>query len=336
MPDSLFHAAYTDETVLVTGGAGAIGSNLTKKLLDYGARVVVIDDLSSGFQANLPVHPRLRFLKQDIVERPLVRHLFAAFRPAYVFHLAAHYANLRSIEEPARDLTVNTLALLTLLEAAHTWPVKRFLFASSSCVYHHQAALPLTEESPLAPTTPYAISKATAEAYCLFYHQYYGLDSVILRYFNSYGPGDRPGPYRGVVPNMLATALQGKPLIITGSGAETRDFTFVDDIVRGTLLAGCIPEARGQIFNLASGIETSITSLAQLITDLTGNTAEIDYRPRRNWDVVQRRGASIKKAQQILGYSVETGLKEGLALTYTWTLSQTAKEGTRYENIIYQ
>lgn len=319
MPDFDYRLAYEGEPVVVTGGAGAIGSNLVRTLLNSGARVIVLDDLSAGHLENLQPHPNLRFLRMDITSRSELKRLIHALKPSYLFHLAAHYANLRSVAEPARNLTVNTLAVVDLLECCLSLTLKRFLLASSSCVYDHQAPLPIGEESPKAGSTPYGISKATAEDYCAFYREYYGLPITILRYFNSYGPGDYPGAYRGVIPNMLARSVAGEPIIITGTGQETRDFTYVTDLVDGTLRAGFIHEAAGETLNLASGRETSINELAGKILALSGSTSKISYLPRRSWDQVTRRVASIAKAQKILGYQPRVQLDEGLSLTYSWS-----------------
>jgi nucleoside-diphosphate-sugar epimerase len=316
--DVLSH--YTDKRVLITGGAGCIGSNLTKALLKADPeKIVIIDDLSASFEWNIPKHPKVVFIHGSILDEEKMKRAFS-YKPHYVFHLAAHFANQNSVDHPETDLLVNALGTLKTLEYANLTSVERFVFASSGCsVYGSQAPLPLREDFvSLHLDTPYQINKLVGELYCNYFHDYYKLPVAIARYFNVYGPGEVPGKYRNVIPNFIWWAMHNRPLPITGTGEETRDFTFVDDIVDGTLRMGVVEEAIGEAINLASETETRIIDLANWINEITGNKAGIVFKPRRDWDKAIRRRASIEKARRILGYEPKTNMKIGLRKVYDW------------------
>jgi nucleoside-diphosphate-sugar epimerase len=318
---------YTDKRVLITGGAGCIGSNLAKALLKADPeRIVVIDDLSASFEWNIPKHPKVVFIHGSILDEEKMKRAFS-YKPHYVFHLAAHFANQNSVDHPETDLLVNALGTLKTLEYANLTGVERFVFASSGCsVYGSQAPLPLREDFvSLHLDTPYQINKLVGELYCNYFHDYYKLPVAIARYFNVYGPGEVPGRYRNVIPNFIWWAMHGQPLPITGTGEETRDFTFVDDIVDGTLRMGVVEEAIGEAINLASGTETRIIDLANWINEITGNKAGVVFKPRRDWDKAIRRRASIEKARRILGYEPKTDMKIGLRRVYEWILENKDK-----------
>jgi nucleoside-diphosphate-sugar epimerase len=311
---------YTDKRVLITGGAGCIGSNMTKVLLKADPeRVVVIDDLSASFEWNIPKHPKVVFIHGSILDEEKMKRAFS-YKPHYVFHLAAHFANQNSVDHPETDLLVNALGTLKTLEYANLIGVERFVFASSGCsVYGSQASLPLREDFvSLHLDTPYQINKLVGELYCNYFNDYYGLPVAIARYFNVYGPCEVPGKYRNVIPNFMWWAMHGQPLPITGTGEETRDFTFVEDIVDGTLRMGVIEEAVGEAINLASETETRIIDLANWVNEITGNKAGVLFKPRRDWDKAIRRRASIEKAGRILGYEPKTDMKIGLRKVYDW------------------
>ena len=311
---------YTGKRILITGGAGCIGSNLTKALLKAEPEVIVIiDDLSASFEWNIPKHPKVVFIHGSILDEERMKRAFS-YKPHYVFHLAAHFANQNSVDHPETDLLVNALGTLKTLEYANLAGVERFVFASSGCsVYGSQAPLPLREDFvSLHLDTPYQINKLVGELYCNYFHDYYKLPVAIARYFNVYGPGEVPGKYRNVIPNFMWWAMHNKPLPITGTGEETRDFTFVEDIVDGTLRMGVVEEAVGEAINLASETETRVIDLANWINEITGNKAGIVFRPRRDWDKAVRRRASIEKARKILGYEPKTDMKTGLRKVYEW------------------
>lgn len=311
---------YIGKRVLVTGGAGCIGSNLVQALVKADVeRIIVLDDFSSSSRWNLPTHPEVALINGSILCEENLRKAFSE-KPQYVFHLAAHFANQNSVDHPETDLMVNGLGTLKMLEYSNLTGVEKFVFASSGCsVYGNQAPLPLEEDFvSLHLDTPYQIHKLLGELYCNYFHDYYGLPVAIARYFNVYGPGEVPGRYRNVIPNFIWWALHKKPLPVTGTGEETRDFTFVEDIVEGTLKIGVEPEAVGEAINLASETETKVIDLATWINELTRNKAGIVFRPKRDWDNVARRRASIAKARRTLGYGPNTKINAGLEKTYKW------------------
>lgn len=310
---------YDGKTVLVTGGAGAIGSNLTKALADAGAKVVVLDNLSSGQRWTLPSSPNVLFVEANVVDEVALKRVFFE-RPEIVYHLAAFFANQNSVDHPEHDLEVNGLGSLRLLQYATMAGVDRFVYASSGCsIYGSDAPLPLREEfMSMHLSTPYQITKMLGELYGNFFQNHYGLKVVKPRFFNSYGPGEVPGQYRNVIPNFIFWAMQGRPLPITGSGEETRDFTYVDDIVDGLLRVGQDDRAIGQEFNLASGSETRIIDLANMVNAATGNKTGVDFVSRRKWDTKSRLLASIDRAGDLIGYEPATSFKEGLDLTVQW------------------
>jgi len=313
---------YAGKTILITGGAGCIGSNLVRTLVKANAeKIVVLDDLSSSSRWNLPEYPRVTLVNGSVLSEENLKRAFFE-KPQYVFHLAAHFANQNSVDHPETDLMVNGLGTLRVLQYANLARVEKFVFASSGCsVYGSHAPLPLKEDFvSLHLDTPYQIHKLLGELYCNYFRNYYGLPVAIARYFNVYGPGEAPGKYRNVIPNFMWWALHKRPLPITGTGKETRDFTFVEDIVDGTLRIGMIKEAVGEAINLASETETKVIDLANWINELTGNEAGLVLKPRRDWDQVVKRRASIQKARRILGYEPKTDIKSGLRRTYKWIL----------------
>jgi len=318
---------YTGRRILVTGGAGCIGSNLIRALLKAEPeKIIVIDDLSASFEWNLPKDDRVVFIRGSILNEEKMKRAFS-FKPHYVFHLAAHFANQNSVDHPETDLLVNGLGTLKTLQYAHLVGVERFVFASSGCsVYGSQAPLPLREDYvSLHLDTPYQINKLVGELYCNYFCDYYRLPVAIARYFNVYGPGEVPGKYRNVIPNFMWWAMNKQPLPITGTGEETRDFTFVEDIVDGTLRMGIVKEAVGEAINLASETETRVIDLANWINEMTGNNAGVVFKSRRDWDKVVRRRASIEKARKLLGYEPKTDIKTGLKKTYNWILENKEK-----------
>ena len=308
-----------DKVVLVTGGAGAIGSNLTRALAEGGARVVVFDDLSSAERWNVPSLPNVMFVEGDILDEVKLKRVFFE-RPHMVYHLAAFFANQNSVDHPERDLMVNGMGTLRLLEYSVLTGVERFVYASSGCsIYGSSAPLPLEEDFvSLHLSSPYQITKMLGELYCNFFTNHWGLRVVKPRFFNSYGPGEVPGQYRNVIPNFIYWAMKGQSLPITGTGEETRDFTYVGDIVDGLLRAGVMESAIGQEFNLASGVETRIIDLANMINEATGNKAEIRFVQRRRWDTKSRLLASVDRAQKLIGYRPSTSFEEGLQQTIRW------------------
>ncbi|OGF16955.1 MAG: nucleotide sugar epimerase [Candidatus Eisenbacteria bacterium RBG_16_71_46] len=311
--------SYQGQTALVTGGAGAIGSNLVRRLAELGARVLVLDDLSSAERWNVPSLANVLFVEGDVLDEVKLKRVCFE-RPRIVFHLAAFFANQNSVDHPERDLMVNGMGTLRLMEYSVLTGVDRFVYASSGCsIYGSEAPLPLREEfMSMHLTTPYQITKMLGELYGNFFHHHYGLKVVKTRFFNSYGPGEVPGQYRNVIPNFIYWAMKGQPLPITGSGEETRDFTFVGDIVDGLLRSGHAEAAVGEEFNLASERETRIIDLARMVNEAVGSTAGIHHVERRKWDTKRRLLASVDKARRLVGYEPRTPFDEGLAATVAW------------------
>lgn len=317
LPD--YQEFYRDKTILITGGAGAIGSNLTRAVAGAGAKLVmVLDDLSSAVRWNVPGLANVMFIEGSILDEVELKRVFFE-GPDLVFHLAALFANQNSIDHPETDLLVNGLGTLKLLQYAQLVGVQRFIYASSGCsIYGSNAPLPLTEEfMSLHLSSPYQITKMLGELYSNFFQHHYELAVVKARFFNSYGPGELPGQYRNVIPNFIYWAMRGEPLPITGTGEETRDFTYVGDIVDGLLRAGYFEAAAGQEFNLASGKETRIIDLAEMINIQVGNKAGVSFTERRKWDTKSRLLASVDRARRLIGYEpntpFETGLKDAIA-----------------------
>ncbi len=306
---------FKSKTALVTGGAGAIGSNLSGELVRRGCKTIIIDNLSSGFKSNIP--KGCEFIYGDICDESALKKAFS-HSPDFVFHLAANFANQNSVDNPERDLMVNGMGILKVLKFSKDNNVQKFVFSSSSCVYGAKSS-PLREEDHFDGLgTPYAFTKLLGEHYVNFFNRHFGIKTAIVRYFNSYGPNEYPGKYRNVIPNFIQEALKKNPLVITGTGEETRDFTFVGDIVNGTLLAAEAESANRECFNIGSGKEVKINVLAEKINSVTGNASGIKYIERRNWDHVTRRLASIEKSGKILGYKPKTSLDEGLKITAQW------------------
>lgn len=318
---------YKDKKILITGGAGCIGRSLIYALLKAEAeKIFVVDDLSSSEKWNIPESPHVTFIFGSILDEEILKRAFSE-SPDYVFHLAAHFANQNSLDHPETDLMVNGLGTLKVLQYSHLTQVKTFIFASSGCsVYGSQAPLPLKEDFiSLHLDTPYQITKLVGELYCNFFHSQYRLPVVIGRFFNVYGPGEIPGKYRNVIPNFIYWALHKKALPITGTGEETRDFTFVNDVVEGILRAGAAEEAVGEAINLASETETKIIDLANLINRLLGSNNGTKFVERRNWDRIIKRRASIAKARKILEYNPQTDIKTGIQKTIDWFLENKEK-----------
>lgn len=303
-------------SILITGGAGTIGSRLATILASH-AEVTVLDDLSSGRLRNVP--DKVRFVNGSILEPRSLRQALGDHTDT-VFHLAALFANQNSVEHPEHDLMVNGLGTLRVLETALDAGVDSIVYASSSCVYGAQAGELSELQVPGSLETPYAITKYLGELYADYYTQQaerQGTRIVSVRYFNVYGPGELPGQYRNVIPNFIAAALEGRPLPITGTGDETRDFTFVDDAATGTMLAA-IAGQQGESYNIGTGQQTRIGDLARSIVELSGSTSQIVFQERRGWDSIAERRAALAKSTAHLGYLPRLSLDEGLSPTIEW------------------
>lgn len=310
---------YEGKTILVTGGAGSVGSNLCKELSEYAGNVIILDNLDSAYEWNIPTANNIQFFKGDILDDDMLKRVFNK-KPSYVFHLAAHFANQNSVDNPELDLMVNGMGILKVLQYAQLIGVERFVYSSSGCgVYGLDSKRPFREyDVSISLYTPYQVTKLVGELYTNYFHNLYGLPIVNARFFNVFGPGEVPGRYRNVIPNFMYWSMTKKALPITGDGTETRDWTYVDDIVNGLLDMGIVEEAIGEAINLGSGSETRVIEMANMVNELTGNTEGIVYIPRRDWDAKTRLLSSIEKAEDILGYKPKVSFKEGLKKTYNW------------------
>lgn len=316
---------YEGRTILVTGGAGAIGSNLVialSQLVGASGKIVVLDNLSSIKRKepwNIIPLPNIMFVLGDVRNDGDLKRVFKE-NPSIVFHLAAFFANQNSVDYPETSATVDVIGQIKLMEYSTLSQIERFVYASSGCaIYGSYNQMPLKEDFvSMHLTTPYQINKMTGEMYCNFYFHHYGLKIANCRFFNSYGPGEVPGQYRNVIPNFIYWAMNGLSLPITGTGNETRDFTYVLDLVQGLINAGYYDKAVGENFNLAAGREVRISDLAQIINEATGNTAGVLLKKRRKWDTKPRLLASIEKARSLIDYRPIVDFEEGVMKNIEW------------------
>lgn len=311
---------YEGKVILITGGAGAIGGNLCRNLSILNAKkVIILDDLSSSYEWNIPKAKNINFVKGSILDDEMLKRVFKE-KPDYVFHLAAHFANQNSVDNPEIDLMVNGLGILKVLEYSQLVGVKRFIYSSSGCgVYGLDSRMPFEEhDTSLSLHTPYQVTKLIGELYTNYFYNLYGLPIVNARFFNVFGPGEVPGIYRNVIPNFFFWAMSRKALPITGDGFETRDWTYVDDIIRGLLAMGIKEEAIGEAFNLGSAKEHRVVDLANFVNSLAKNDAGIVFIERRNWDVKCRLLSSIEKSKKLLGYQPKTQFEDGLKNVHKW------------------
>jgi nucleoside-diphosphate-sugar epimerase len=303
---------FQNVPVLVTGGAGFIGSHLVEDLVQRGARVTALDDLSTGDERNLaPVRARIRFVRGDI--RRLEDCREAVRDAVYVFHEAALGSVPRSIEHPAKTIDVNVTGTATVFEACHDAGVRRVVWASSSSVYGDSTTLPKREGEEGRPLSPYALSKVAGEQLAETYFRCFDFPVVGLRYFNVFGPRQSPdGPYAAVVPRFFAAVRAGKPPVIYGDGQQSRDFTYVKDVVDANFhAAGAPPETCGRAYNVAPGQRTTILDLAHHIIALHGAALEPQFLPSRSGDVAHSQ-ADSSRARLDLGFTARWTLKDGL------------------------
>jgi UDP-glucose 4-epimerase len=301
---------------LVTGGAGFIGSNLVDRLIDDGHEVVVIDDLFTGFREN--VHPKADFVEASIADEPAVRDAMVGVD--VVFHQAAHKAVLRSVEHPLVTDLANTHGTLILLKAALDAGVRRVVQASSSSVYGGADVVPTPESTPLYPRSPYAVTKVAGEHYAHVFAELYGLETVRLRYFNVYGPRQRPdSTYAAVIPLFIDALLSGKAPIVHGDGGQSRDFTYISDVVDANLAAATAPgdACSGNAYNVAGGEETTLLELLDVIGNALGVAPEPQFTDTRPGDVRRSRGDGSAAARD-LGFTTKVPLDEGMRATIEW------------------
>lgn len=302
---------------LVTGGAGFLGSWVVEALVQGGHRVRALDDLSTGKIENLDqVKSSIELKVGDI--RDITQLKEAVTGIEYLIHLAAIPSVTQSIEDPLTTNQVNVLGTLNLLQAAREAGVKRLVFASSSSVYGDQPQLPHHEDMPTRPLSPYSLQKLTGETYCSLFSRLYGLETVSLRYFNIYGPRQDPGSvYSGVISRFTAALLGKTPPVIYGDGLQSRDFTFVADAARASLLAALKPAGSGRNINVASGSPCSVIELLAMLKELAGSDLAPVHESPRPGEIRDSRGDG-GKARKLLGYEPKTSLRDGLKQTLDW------------------
>ena len=294
---------------LVTGGAGFIGSNLPRALLAAGAAVTVIDDFSTGRREHLPEAAGLTVVEGDLVTVPDLADRVAAVD--YVFHLAAQVGNVRSLSETGRDAATNVLGTVRLLTACRGTALRKLVYSSSSATFGEARRLPIDEDHPQAPESFYALSKLTAERYATLAAGLWGVPAVSLRYFNVFGLPMEDSEYTGVISIFFNRLRAGEPLVVYGDGAQFRDFVHVRDVVQANLRAA-LHGAPGGVYNIGTGVTTSVRQLAEAMQEVTGRGGEILYRPARAGEV-RESVAEIAKARRELGYAPGFGLRRGLA-----------------------
>ncbi|HYR95540.1 MAG TPA: SDR family oxidoreductase [Candidatus Binatus sp.] len=307
---------------LVTGGAGFIGSNIAEALVRRGDRVRILDDFSTGRRENLSPLSGVEVVEGDLRDPDAVRRAVAGVDG--VFHEAALRSVPRSVDDPLSSNEVNVTGTLVLLLACREARVRRLVYASSSSVYGDDPTLPKVETLPTQPISPYAVSKLAAEHYCQTFARLYGLETVSLRYFNVFGPRQNPeSKYSAVIPRFLAQALAGEPLEVHGDGEQSRDFTYIDNVVRGNLLAMETPGVSGEVFNVACGSRHSLLAIADAIADFLGRKLPRTHVASRPGDV-KHTLADISKAERLLGYRPIVDFATGMQRTCEYFVGRTA------------
>jgi nucleoside-diphosphate-sugar epimerase len=302
--------------VLVTGGAGFIGSHLTEALLQEGHRVRVLDDFSTGKRENLifdKKYPSLEIIEGDIRHLAICQKAMKGIE--YVFHQAALPSVQRSVEDPLGSNAVNGGGTLNILFAAREEAVKRVIYASSSSIYGDTPTLPKHEEMLSHPLSPYALQKYIGEQYCRLFYELYGLETVSLRYFNIFGPKQDPNSiYSAVIPKFIEALLQGSPPIIFGDGEQSRDFTYIENVVQANLLAMSAEHLHGEAINIACAERTSLNQLVNVLRKILGSKVSPVYEEPRKGDV-RHSLADIRKGKELLNYEPKVGIESGLRKT---------------------
>jgi len=310
--------------VVVTGGAGFIGSHVVEELLRRGAAVVALDDFSSGKEANLAgMKGSLEAARQSITE---IEPLQKIFRGAdFVIHLAARTSVPRSVADPIESNRVNIDGTLNVLVAARDAKARRVVYAASSSAYGETPALPKTEAMRPDPISPYGLTKYAGEIYAQVFGRCYGLENVSLRYFNVFGPRQDPGsPYSGVLSLFITAMLEGRQPTVFGDGEQSRDFTYVSNVVDATLRAMETPGVSGLVFNAGTGGRFTLNQTLALLARISGKPANAKYDPPRAGDIRDSQ-ADVSLARQMLGYVPTVGFEEGLRRTWEWYKTQSPR-----------
>jgi UDP-glucose 4-epimerase len=308
---------------LVTGGAGFIGSNVVGLLLQDGHDVVVLDDLSSGYRQNLA--PDAAFIEVDVRDADAVR--VAGQGCSAIFHLAASVGNKRSIDDPRHDAEVNLVGMISVLEAARANDIEKVVFSSSAGIFGELKTLPIDEDHPQDPDSPYGVSKLAAEKLALVYNKLHGMHNVCLRYFNVYGPHQRYDAYGNVIPIFAERALSGRDLVVFGDGEQTRDFVHVHDVAQANVAAAQHADVSG-VYNLGSATRVTINWLAARVVEVSGSSVSITHGPERPGDVRDSL-ANIEKARVAFGYTPKVDLGNGLEKYVDWLRSDPLSAGKR-------
>ncbi|MQA30194.1 MAG: NAD-dependent epimerase/dehydratase family protein [Luteitalea sp.] len=312
---------------LVTGGAGFIGSHLTEELVRRGHQVRVVDSLITGKRRNLDHVLGVEFIEGDLADLPVCER--AVQGVDYVLHQAAIPSVPRSVNDPLASNRANVDASLNILVAARDAGVKRLVYAGSSSAYGNTPTLPKHEEMPTNPLSPYALQKLVAEQYCQMFTRLYGFETVTTRYFNVFGPRQDPGsPYSGVISLFSTAILEGRRPTIYGDGEQTRDFTFVANVVDGVLRACEAPAAAGEVINVATGGRISLNDLLKTMNTIVGTNIEPIYAEARVGDVKDSQ-ADISRAKTLLGYTTIVPLEAGLETTIAWCRAESASVSGR-------
>jgi UDP-glucose 4-epimerase len=311
-------------SVLVTGGAGFIGSNLVRALLESGDAVRVLDNFATGRRSNLAgLEGEVELIEGDL--RSYERVHTAVRGSEVVFHQGALGSVPRSVQDPLTSTAVNVEGTLNVLLAARDEGVRRVVAASSSSVYGDGGTFPRVETQMPNPISPYAVAKLAAERFCVAFHRIYGLETVALRYFNVFGPRQDPdSQYAAVIPRFVRAVADGHPVTVYGDGEQSRDFTFVDNVVEANLLAAAAPEAGGSVLNVATGGSETINALADTIGRLLDRPVAKEHLPERPADV-RMSWADIQRARDTIGYEPSVGFEEGLASTIESLLAERAR-----------
>jgi UDP-glucose 4-epimerase len=314
-------AILANQDVLVTGGAGFVGSCTVARLLELGAVVTVLDDFFTGRRENLPeAHERLTVVEGSVNDEALVQRLVAS--ADYVLHMAARNI-IVSMRNPRDDFATNIGGTLNVLMAARSPRVRRVVYTSSASVYGNPRYLPINEDDGTNMLSPYAVSKYSGENYCKAFFESYDMSVAVVRYSNVYGPMQRPeNPYCGVVAKFFEAAMAGRAPVIHGDGEQTRDYTYVADAVEATLLAAVSPRAEGQVYNVGTGRETTVNKLASTICAISGRDVLPHHTERRDIDNIRRRVLSIEKSRRELRWEPKMTLENGLRATYEWLVRQ--------------
>ena len=307
---------------LVSGGAGFIGSHLVERLIGRGDRVRIVDDFSSGQRENVPAHPNVELLEGDVADAAVATRAVAGCQ--FVLHEAAIPSVPRSVKDPVGSNRANVDGTLNLLVAARDAGVKRLIFAGSSAVYGDAAVLPKREDMRPNPLSPYGLQKLIGEQYCQMFTRLYGLETVTTRYFNVFGPRQQPGsPYSGVISLFIDALASGRSPMIYGDGKQTRDFTFVSDVVSGVLRCCDAPKVAGEVINVAAGGRISLLDLIRTLQTILKQHAAPTFGPTREGDVRDSQ-ADISKARKLLDFDPTVSLEDGLAQTVAWFQSRAA------------